>query len=281
MPDGIPAQFKQEGTPAFPAKDTENDNSTDSPSVEETTVDQTPSSEENKEEEATVESTEESAKESTGETTDESKQTKTKDDNDAGLAEHPRWKQREKDWKDRFNNQEERHTSDITKLREDFERRFSQSDGAKAAEDIPTWFGGDQQQWQEYLKWNQAKVDGSRDKTLEEVNSKSAGEQKAIADATQYFNDQVLDLEGETGFVIDRNKLLKFTLDNDLVDSQGRWNYKAAHRMMQSTVKNAKTKKLEKKKEIAGATTSEKKSESKPSELTTSKDFENPANRPW
>ena len=50
---------------------------------------------------------------------------------------------------------------------------------------------------------------------------------------------------------------------------------------MRSAVISNKTKDTKDRKDLASATTSENRAETKPSDVTTSKDFENPAERPW
>src|SRR3990167_123545 len=100
MSEDTTMSVRREGDPAFPIAK-ENDNSSTS-SVDKTNTDQTPSSEEDKKPDVN----------------------KTGGENEPNLADHPRWKEREGDWTKRFNDQEVRHTSEIGKLREEFEARF-------------------------------------------------------------------------------------------------------------------------------------------------------------
>src|SRR3990167_3920191 len=95
MGENIQTQFKSEGQPLHDAS-TENDNSTDS-------------------------STETNETEQTGSSDQDNKQTENKDaGDDTNFADHPRWKEREGDWTKRFNDQEERHVSELQTLREEF-----------------------------------------------------------------------------------------------------------------------------------------------------------------
>ncbi len=268
MGEETTTQIRQEGQPAFPS-DTENDNSADS-SPEETNDDQTQSQE--------------------GESN--SGENKDGGDNKRGFADDPRWQQREGDWKKRFNEQEERHTGEIAKLREEFQQQLDKltKGDSGAPMDIPTWFGGGEKEWREFLAWN-ATMTKQAEKQAEEnaykrLTGEQAEEQKRIDEATEYFNKEVIDIEQDPvlnpqGEKIDRNKLLKFALDNDLVDSKGRWNYRAAFKMMKPQEVFRAKEALKDRKQIAGATTSEHRAETKPTDVATSETFKKPGARPW
>lgn len=265
MTDTDGAQFKTEGEPAFPVADTENDNSADSPS-DKTGTDQSGASDQNK------------------------KGTENKGGSEDNLADHPRWKEREEDWKERFNEQETRHTAEINKLREEFTGKGDEKKRDDLPEDVPAWFGGDESAWRSFKTWNDANMkltaEQARTQALTEIQNKSAEDQKRIEDATKYFTDEVGNIESDKtlnpdGTKLDRNKLLKFTMDNDLVDSKGRWNYRAAYQLMRANVKQVSARETGDRKQFAGATTDDKHSESKTSTAMTSEDFANPSNRPW
>lgn len=259
-------QFRQEGQPAFNAENKENDNSAASSAGEQTNIDTTGSSDQNK-----------NQTENKGVGTDEN------------FASHPRWKERESDWTKRFNDQEVRHTSEIQKLREDFEQRFKSAPPQAASQtkvQVPSWFGGDEQQWTEFQEWNKSLVENAKKAALTEIDSKSKAEQQAIDEASKYMNDEIANLEADKelnpqGQSIDKNKLLKYVLDNELVDTKGRWNYKAAFKMMGADgVFKAKSA-LQDRKQLANATTSENRAETKPPAFKTSDDFKKPGERPW
>ena len=271
MSENTQTQFKAEGEPAFPiAENKENENSSASSTGEQTDANQTPSSEENKDQ------------------TDENKNGGDKDNDN--LADHPRWKEREDDWKSRFNDQEKRHTEEIEKLRKDFETHFgdtkSEDKGDAKASEMPSWFGGSEQEWKEFLSWNSAQITRAEENAIKRVSAKTEDEQKRIDSATKYFNDTMASIEtnkdiNPQGLKVDRNKLLKFVLDNDIVDSKGNWNYRVGFQLMQNADSKSKTKSTTEKKQIASATTSDNKAETKPSSFMTSDDFSNPTNRPW
>lgn len=241
--------FKTEGDPAFPVKDTEKEDSAES-STEETNVEDTQS--------------------------DEGDNSQTEETNDGNFAKHPRWKEREDDWKKRFNEQEKRHIEEIAKLREAVE---SVTKKTEISTDIPPWFGGDEKQWKEFQAWDEQRIAKAKEAAIQDIQSKTESEQKAITEATEYFESQLEEIQ-QSGEKVDRNKLLKFTLDNDLVDSKGRWNYKAAFKLMKASKDSKKSDAIEEKKKIASASTSEKTAESKPKPYATPDDFKGP-NRPW
>lgn len=261
-------EVKSEGQPAFPVEDQGNDNPSDS-SPDNTSDDQTQSDE--------------------GSNSDEDNKDNKSKKGDAGFAKHPRWKEREDDWTERFNDQEKRHTDELAKLREEFEDKIEAAK-PKESSKIPSWFGGDENQWAEYQNDVQSRIDKAKEEArteaLNSMNSKTEAEQKAIDEATKYFKSEVSEIESDKtlnpdGAKVDQNKLLKFVLDNDLVDSKGRWNYRAGWQLMQSKSKTTQNKKLEEKKKIANATTDDTHTEDKPKDYATSEDFQNPQNRPW
>lgn len=263
-------QFKTEGSPAFPVvEETGTDNPAGSSPDEETTTDeqtQTPDGEQAQEEN----------KDAGGE------------EDDRGFADHPRWKQREDDWKKRFNEQESRHVEEIAKLRTELEEKFNTiKPKDETPVEVPEWFGGDEEQWTQFQEWNKSLIEQAREQgrneVKQEVDQKTTEEQKAIQEATDYMNSEIEAIESDktlnpTGAKIDKNKLLKIVLDNDLVDTQGRWNYKAGYRLLQNQGVSSN---LNDKKKIAAATTSDKKPESQGGNFMTSDDFQNPSKRPW
>jgi len=257
MSEETKTEFRSEGDRAFPIADKENENSSSSSEGEENNSDQTYSS-----------------KDSNG---DVSKGTRE----DAGFLDHPRWKEREDDWKSRFNDQESRHATDLKSIREEF--GAARKDNAGAVR-IPSWFGGDKEQWDAYRIDRDEEIKQAEDRAIERVKGESSAKEKEVAQATEYMQNQISEIESNKelnpdGSKIDSNKLLKFVLDNDLVDSKGQWNYKAGYKIMKaSSSSNFGTNKD--RKAMAGATTSESKAESTPKEYKTSADFKG-SNRPW
>lgn len=212
------------------------------------------------------------------------KQTENKKESE-NFADHPRWKEREEDWTKRFNEQETRHTAEIENIRKDIEDKFEKKRENLADADVPAWFGGDAEAWGQYKAHEDAQLTQAENNAIRRLEEKAEKQQKAIDEATAYFNEEVKALESDKELnpdgKVDRNKLLKFTMDNDLVDSKGRWNYHAAFKLMKAGVANAKNESTEEKKKIAAATTSENRAEDKKAGFTTSADFAKPGARPW
>jgi hypothetical protein len=94
------------------------------------------------------------------------------------------------------------------------------------------------------------------------------------------MESEISAIEEETGEKVDKNKLLKYTLDNELVDTKGNWNYRVAHRLMKAEKEEKKTV-SEDRKNLADATTSDKKAPPAKPDYSTSDTFNNPMNRPW
>lgn len=258
-------QFKTEGQPLFENANKENENSSAS-STETTKTDQTQSSAE-----------------------DKSKTENANGGSEDNFADHPRWKEREEDWKNRFNEQEQRHTKTVSeaieKVRQEFLSKTTTTTEA-ALEQPPSWFGGDEKQWAEFQKWDQERVKKAADQAQSSIKSDQQKEQARIDEATKFFNESVKEIETDKalnpqGLEVDRNKLLKFCLDNDIVDSKGRWNYKAAFKSMGAEAVFKAKQALQERKIIAGATTSENRGETKSENVTTSADFQKPGGRPW
>ena len=282
-------QFKTEGQPAFPVPNTETENSTES-SPEKTSTEQTPSQGENQ-----------NSAENKG-IGDGKENAGAEDQKDRGFADDPRWKEREENWNKRFNDQETRHVDELGKVREGIQTQIdaalkaagvakpADNAGEGTPAEVPDWFGGDEKQWAGFQKWNstllaQAEERGAQ-KAIKGIEEKSAGEQKAIQEATDYMNAEVTAIESDQtlnpkGDKVDKNKLLKFVLDNDLVDSKGRWNYKAAYRMMNAGTTQSTNQSIEDRKKLAGATTGNEKPEVKPQPYVTSDTFNKPGERPW
>ena len=200
-----------------------------------------------------------------------------------------RWNERESQWKERFNQQEQRHLSEITKFREEVDGKFASvsKPAGDNADNVPSWFGGDEPNWREYSAHTQQLVQTAVKEALSTIQKSSAEEHKAVEDATQWMRDQIDEIESDTklnpeGQKVDRNKLMKFTLENEFIDLKTmKWDYKKAFKFMKPIDIFQMKKDLKDKKLNASATMSENRAEAKPSAFRTSKDFSNPSERPW
>jgi hypothetical protein len=205
----------------------------------------------------------------------------TDPDANVPFHQHPRWKNREEEWQKKFNEQETRHQDDIKAIREEF--GAARKENAENIE-IPSWFGGTQEQWNEYRQWNDKQIISAEDRALTRINEEKSAESKAVQEATEYMKGEIEFIESDkainpNGSKVDPNKLLKIVMDNDLVDSKGRWNYRAGFRMMRQSGTQQPAPNGDRK-VIAGATTVQpQRGESKPKDFKTQDDFKN--NRPW
>jgi hypothetical protein len=216
---------------------------------------------------------------------------KSKDD--AGLADHPRWKEREEDWKKRYNDQEVRHATAIAELQKQIQALMENVQPAKPAQsppaeekvEVPEWFAGDEEAFQSFSEWHNSRLEKLLEARASKETEQKTQESKRIEEATQYFNEQVAALESDkdlnpNGEKIDHNKLLKFVMDNDLVDSQGRWNYKAGYRMMRAQTTGKASEDAEERRKLAAVTAGKSRPEApKESAVTTSEYFK--THKPW
>lgn len=251
MTEKTMAQFNREGYVAL-FEDTENEDSTESPTeINKADDTQAPEGDE--------------------------KNTPEDPDKDKPFHLHPRWKQREEELNKRFNDQELRHQDDMKTVREE----FTTTRKGDEQTDVPSWFGGTDEQYKDYRASRDAEIQGAEDRAYARVNSTKTAEEKLVSDATNYMKSEMTAIESDatlnpTGSKIDPNKLLKIVMDNDLVDSKGKWNYRAGFRMMQSTTPKETN---EDRKKLADLTNLEAKGESKPANFKTSADFKK--SRPW
>jgi hypothetical protein len=268
MSEETKTQFPQEGDNNPFSGNNGNDNPSGS-SPEKTDADQTPSSPEDK-----IETQKEI------------------DSEKKPFNEDPRWQEREKDWRERYNEQERRHTEEINKLREEVEGKIGQKPPANnnaddgMPDEVPSWFGGDQEQWNEFRKWNGGLLERATKNIEDRIMQTRTEEQKRIDEATKYMDDTITSIEQNPDLnpskqKIDRNKLYKSVLDNELVDTKGRWNYKAGFLLMRGAISPKPQENKQDRKEFANATKPEHKAEEKTPNFMTSDDFSKPSNRPW
>lgn len=255
MTDNEQVSFQREGEPAFPL-DSENENSADSPS-----------------DKTKTENSDDSSDAGTKKPDAETK--------DLPFDQHPAWKEREQKWDTRFNDQEKRHQDDLAAIRTEFGGK--RKENAEQTQ-IPKWFGGDQEQWDAYRADREAELKATEERAYTRLTQEKTNNDKAVQEATDYMQTEVAALESDktlnpTGAKIDANKLVKIVIDNDLVDSKGRWNYKAGFAIMQS--QSGKAKPTGNRKDIAAASGSDTNGEKSTTSFKTSADFKKPGARPW
>jgi hypothetical protein len=158
---------------------------------------------------------------------------------------------------------------------EEFADKFK----TKENEQVPEWFGGTPEQWGAYQADQARIIEEAETRAVNRIKSEKEQEEKRVKEATDWFNQNVAEIEA-TGEKVDRNLLLKIAADNDLVDSQSRWNYKAAYQIMKAS-KGSDESTLDERKQLAGATTTDNKAEPKNKNYVTSDDFRKPGMKPW
>lgn len=253
------ASFQREGEIAFPADNNTEDTGAESQPEKKTETDGTQSNE--------------------GGTNTQSQS------KDTPFDEHPRWQQRESDWTTRFNEQERRHQEDLKTMREEFGTARKQN--AEQTK-IPAWFGGDQAQWDAYRADRDVELKQAADQAIERLKGEESTKDKAVKDATDFLHSEIAAIQGDktlnpTGGKVDADKLFKIVYDNQLIDTQGRWNYKAGWKILNGqTAAQAPVKKPDttEKKEVANASTSNSGggNDNKPT-IATSATFKK--DRPW
>lgn len=214
----------------------------------------------------------------------------TQGDDKTPFHEHPRWKQRESEWDKRFNDQEVRHQDDLKAIREEFGTK--RTENAEATK-IPVWFGGTQEQWNAYRADQERDLAVAEDRAIARLTKgreeATKAEEKAVADATTYLRSELSAIESDktlnpSGAKIEAEKLLKVVLDNQLIDTQGRWNYRAGWKILTGTTvapaPKPKPVVSSEKKNLAEATNEEgARGEDKSKTYKTSADFKK--DRPW
>lgn len=265
MTEETAAAFQREGEITFPTESTEEETSADPQSEDENQEGDTQSPEGDK---------------------------NTQGEPEKPFHEHPRWLQRETEWNTRFNDQERRHQDDLKSIREEFGAK--RTENAEATK-IPVWFGGTQEQWNAYRADQESDLKAAEDRAIERLTKgredATKAEEKAVADATAYLRSEIAAIEGDkalnpSGAKIDEAKLLKVVLDNQLIDTQQRWNYRAGWKILNGTTAatppKPKPPATTEKKDVADATIDKGGSgETKTKPYMTGADFKKPGARPW
>lgn len=164
-------------------------------------------------------------------------------------------------------------------LEDGFQKRFQ----PKKDEDvkIPGWFGGDADQWKEYQADQARIIEETETRAIQRIEDKKTKEEEALKVAQDWFEENIKSLESDktlnpTGEKVDRNLLLKTAMDEELIDTQGRWNYKAAYKIIKNSGKSEDDSNIEERKRLADVSaSSSNKGEPKNKDFKTSKDFKN------
>lgn len=202
-----------------------------------------------------------------------------KNNNDAidRFDKHPRWQemlQERNSFREKAQEFESR-LNQIQPIVEEYQKSLRQNEP-----EIPIWFNGDATQWRafndEYIEKRIAQVEQNTIKRIEEKNNL---ERKRAQEAQEWIEGGLKALESEFGEV-DRNRILKTALDEDIVDSKGRYNLRAAYFIVKASESNAAAASKEtsiRKKVISSS--HDVGTEPKSREYRVSDDFK--INRPW
>ena len=224
-------------------------------------------------------SSESSPEEETGEESSQSDEGDQNSDANKEIPfhEHPRWKEREAAWEKRFSDQEVAFNKRLEEIGTVATHKEMKSD------EIPEWFGGDAKQWKAFQDHFQNNLKAVEDRAYERIKNEKETQDKAIADANNWFEESHKTLESENGLTIDRNQLLETALKYELIDTKGRWNYRAALEIMKSSGLVSKDANLKDRKDFAKATVrGSNKGENTDKSIVTSDDFATgKKERPW
>lgn len=218
---------------------------------------------------------------------DENTQNDLEDPN-TPFHEHPRWQERENEWKDRFNDQEQRHQQEMKEMRESIEAlsKTTEQPKSQVTEKIPSWFGGTKEQWETYQADLNARMEQVKEEAYQRVTSEQEKQSNAVKEATEFAKSEVQAIQKDKqlnpdGLTVDPNKLVRFTVDNDLVDSQGRWNYRAGWKILLASGSVSKKNTTAQRKEIVKDITNPRdKGETRQKPFKTSEDFKK-GGTPW
>ena len=198
--------------------------------------------------------------------------------------EHPRWIERNEQHKKALEDMQTQHETDMQTLRDDFGKATKEN---PEKIEMPDWFAGDEKQWKNLNNWVEGKMEtaetNAKNKATSEQEAETKASDKLVKDATSYMNTEITAIESNkelnpTGEKIDPNKLIKFVMDNNLVDKQNRWNYKLGWKFMN----NGKDPKqaIKNKKGLVGGMGGDHKGEKDEGNIPGSDDFKG-TNRPW
>lgn len=220
---------------------------------------------------------------------------------DLPFHEHPRWKQREQEWTDRLEKQktefDEKIATAVASALASSKPQSPKEDQLDAIAEgkIPAWFGGGKDtpeirsMWKEYVAEQKRIITDAEkraeDRAFERMNQGKTAEERAVADANAWFENSVTKIEAEGGKRVDRNELLKYVLDNQIIDhATKRWDYAKGYRWMMAEKASGQGGNRQTRAEIAGATMSGSGKGGEKgggSSITTSDDFKDPQKRPW
>ena len=184
----------------------------------------------------------------------------------------------------RLTEVEKKHQADLAAVRAEI------AAGRKPnvdAEKPPKWFGGNQEQWKDFQTFIEERTSKSGEGVITKLQENAQQSEQAKKEATDYLFSEIEAIKADKtlnpkGLKVVPEELLKVVLENELIDTKGRWNYKAGWRILRQTLEAAAPKaNVDKdRKNLAGASVANDKGAdpgAKP--FKTSEDFKK--KRPW
>lgn len=167
---------------------------------------------------------------------------------------HKRWKQREAKLREEYETEMERIKAELT----------SKSEPSAFARDL---YGDDDERKKNLEDFKKQLVAEAKAEALMAVKQEKLQYENAVKRSEAWIDSQLEALTAE-GKSYDKNKLLKIVSDNQLLDAEGNWNIRAAHKIYEAE-NRPDTEKSHARKQLADTTTARSKGDtSKKSKLS-------------
>lgn len=179
---------------------------------------------------------------------------------------------------------EAKHKNDLDALRTELAGKRDDTQSAK----IPKWFGGNQDQWNEFRGFLDQSLAAREEAIFGKMSESKQQEEKLVQEATEFFQAELKEIQGDKtlnpkGLKVNPEQLLKVVMENELIDSKGRWNYRAGWRILRPELEAAAAgnkNNNQDRKTLAGASVkTDKGGEPQSKSFKTSEDFKK--KRPW
>lgn len=225
-----------------------------------------------------------STEQTTTEETPSSEGDNTQNEDNIPFHKHPRWLKREEEWNQKLEDTASSIRAEYEEKLRPLEQRFA----SREEVEVPSWFGGDESAYKAYMADQQKIVEQAEERAINRIKQETEQKDKSLKEANSWFEDSVSEIESDKdlnpdGSKVDRNKLLKKAMDEELIDSKGRWNYKAAYKMLAADARMAAAPDpdaLKARQRVAAATTSESTAETKDVTFATGDSFRG-GKKPW
>ena len=185
----------------------------------------------------TVETDDKANADSSSETKDKpSQEGKNTPDEDVPFHQHPRWKEREKDWNNRLKEQEQKFQDKIDDI---------QKTSVPEETTVPEWFsklyGDDIDVYTGYQKAHQQEKEELKTELREEMNKTSKSEKEEVkkvedwidSEITSIGEDNEIDLEKKDGKNSLRNEFVAFMQDHKIFNEDGNLDFRSGWEFFQ------------------------------------------------